>query len=107
MAIISNELYEVKTDFAVPRRTEIVEWSGDMMDEDLIEQEEMVVTVTAGGYIKRTALTDFRAQKRGGKLTSATKSNGISITMPYWDDFESDNIGQYLENENSNIISPY
>ncbi|MEO9826692.1 MAG: DNA gyrase subunit A [Paracoccaceae bacterium] len=67
MEIISNELKEVKEQFAVPRRTEIVDWSGDMDDEDLIEREDMVVTVTEGGYIKRTALADFRAQKRGGK----------------------------------------
>ncbi len=48
MSIISNELREVKEQFAVPRRTEIVDWSGDMEDEDLIEREDMVVTVTAG-----------------------------------------------------------
>ena len=67
MEIITNELKEVKEQFAVPRRTEIVEWSGDMEDEDLIEREDMVVTVTSGGYIKRTPLIDFRAQRRGGK----------------------------------------
>ena len=67
MSIISEELAEIKEQFAVPRRTEIIEWSGDMEDEDLIEREDMVVTVTAGGYIKRTPLVDFRAQKRGGK----------------------------------------
>jgi DNA gyrase subunit A len=67
MQIISDELTEVRDQFAVPRRTEIVEWSGDMDDEDLIEREDMVVTVTSGGYIKRTPLADFRAQKRGGK----------------------------------------
>ena len=67
MEIISNELKEVRDQFAVPRRSEIVDWSGDMEDEDLIEREDMVVTVTAGGYIKRTALAEFRAQKRGGK----------------------------------------
>ncbi len=67
MAIISDELREVKALFAVPRRTEIVDWAGDMDDEDLIEREDMVVTVTEGGYIKRTPLADFRAQKRGGK----------------------------------------
>ncbi|WP_163850587.1 DNA gyrase subunit A [Pseudooceanicola aestuarii] len=67
MGIISDELREVRDLFAVPRRTEIVDWSGDMEDEDLIEREDMVVTVTAGGYIKRTPLADFRAQKRGGK----------------------------------------
>ncbi|SFQ95720.1 DNA gyrase subunit A [Poseidonocella sedimentorum] len=67
MGIIADELREVREQFAVPRRTEIIDWSGDMEDEDLIEREDMVVTVTAGGYIKRTALADFRAQKRGGK----------------------------------------
>ncbi len=67
MAIIADELREVKEKFAVGRRTEIVDWSGDMEDEDLIEREDMVVTVTSGGYIKRTPLADFRAQKRGGK----------------------------------------
>ena len=70
MEIISNELTEIKEQFAVPRRTEIIDWSGDMEDEDLIEREDMVVTVTAGGYIKRTPLADFRAQKRGGKGVS-------------------------------------
>ncbi len=67
MQIVSDELRAVRDEFAVPRRTEIVDWSGDMDDEDLIEQEDMVVTVTQGGYIKRTALSDFRSQKRGGK----------------------------------------
>ncbi|MDF1872576.1 DNA gyrase subunit A, partial [Vannielia sp.] len=70
MEIISNELKEVRDQFAVPRRTQIVDWSGDMDDEDLIEREEMVVTVTQSGYIKRTPLADFRAQKRGGKGVS-------------------------------------
>ncbi|MDG3042689.1 DNA gyrase subunit A [Roseicyclus marinus] len=67
LEIISTELAEVKDLFAVPRRTEITEWSGDMDDEDLIEREDMVVTITQGGYIKRTPLAEFRAQKRGGK----------------------------------------
>ena len=49
MAIISDELREVRAAFAVPRRTEIVDWAGDMDDEDLIEREDMVVTITSGG----------------------------------------------------------
>ena len=81
MAIISDELKEVKDLFAIPRRTEIVEWSGDMEDEDLIEREDMVVTVTAGGYIKRTPLADFRAQKRGGKgLSGGTLKDDDVVT---------------------------
>ncbi|MHA7886448.1 DNA gyrase subunit A [Roseicyclus sp.] len=67
LSIISDELAEVREKFAVPRRTEITDWSGDMEDEDLIEREDMVVTITQGGYIKRTPLADFRAQRRGGK----------------------------------------
>ena len=83
MGIIADELNEVKTNFAVPRRTEIIEWSGDMMDEDLIEREEMVVTITAAGYIKRTALVDFRAQKRGGKGLQgmSTKDEDVVTTL--------------------------
>jgi len=83
MEIISTELREVKDQFAVPRRTQIVDWSGDMDDEDLIEREDMVVTVTQGGYIKRTALADFRAQKRGGKGLSgmATKEEDVVTTL--------------------------
>jgi len=83
MEIIANELKEVKEQFAVPRRTEIVEWSGDMEDEDLIEREDMVVTVTSGGYIKRTPLIDFRAQRRGGKGLAGmqTKDEDVVTTL--------------------------
>jgi DNA gyrase subunit A len=83
MSIIRTELEEVKEQFAVPRRTEIVEWSGDMEDEDLIEREDMVVTITAGGYIKRTPLADFRAQRRGGKGLSGmqTKNEDVVTTL--------------------------
>ncbi len=83
MGIIRDELTEVKTLFAVPRRTEIVDWAGDLDDEDLIEREDMVVTVTQGGYIKRTPLTEFRAQRRGGKGLSsmATKEEDVVTTL--------------------------
>ncbi|MAI92112.1 MAG: DNA gyrase subunit A [Ponticaulis sp.] len=65
--IIRGELNTVKDQFAVPRRSEIVESDLDMDDEDLIEREDMVVTVTHGGYVKRTPLTTYRTQHRGGK----------------------------------------
>ncbi|MCF6429384.1 MULTISPECIES: DNA gyrase subunit A [unclassified Leisingera] len=83
MGIIGDELREVRDNFAVPRRTEIVDWSGDMEDEDLIEREDMVVTVTSGGYIKRTPLADFRSQKRGGKGVSGmqTKEEDVITTL--------------------------
>jgi DNA gyrase subunit A len=65
--ILRSELVAVKDQFAVPRRTtiELSEFEADI--EDLIQKEDMVVTVTANGYIKRTALSTYRAQKRGGK----------------------------------------
>ncbi len=83
MGIIADELREVKELFAVPRRTEITDWSGDMEDEDLIEREDMVVTVTQTGYIKRTPLAEFRAQKRGGKGLSgmSTKEEDVVTTL--------------------------
>ncbi|WP_071798445.1 DNA gyrase subunit A [Natronohydrobacter thiooxidans] len=83
MEIISTELAEVRDLFAVPRRTEIVDWAGDLDDEDLIEREDMVVTITSGGYIKRTPLVEFRAQRRGGKGLSgmATKDDDVVTTL--------------------------
>ncbi|NRB03322.1 MAG: DNA gyrase subunit A [Rhodobacteraceae bacterium] len=83
MGSIADELRDVRDQFAVPRRTEIVDWSGDMEDEDLIEREDMVVTVTAGGYIKRTALADFRSQRRGGKGLAGmqTKEEDVVTTL--------------------------
>jgi DNA gyrase subunit A len=83
LAIIGDELREVKAQFAVPRRTEIQDWSGDMEDEDLIEREDMVVTVTQTGYVKRTPLAEFRAQKRGGKGLSGgeLKEDDVVTTL--------------------------
>ncbi|MCB1329887.1 MAG: DNA gyrase subunit A, partial [Maritimibacter sp.] len=83
MAIISGELTEIKEAYAVPRRTEIVDWSGDMEDEDLIEREDMVVTITASGWAKRTALAEFRAQRRGGKGLSGggLKEDDVVTTL--------------------------
>jgi len=75
MGIVRAELEEVKASFAVPRRTEIVEGDADVEDEDLIAREDMVITVTHGGYVKRTPLSLYRTQHRGGKGRSgmATK----------------------------------
>jgi DNA gyrase subunit A len=83
MSIISNELKEVRDLFAVPRRTEILDWSGDSSDEDLIEKEDMVVTITSSGWAKRTPLADYRAQKRGGKGVSgmSTKDEDVITTL--------------------------
>ncbi|NJR79381.1 DNA gyrase subunit A [Sphingomonas corticis] len=66
-AVMRQEFADVRAQFATPRRTEIAAAADGIEDEDLIEREEMVVTVTMEGYIKRTPLDTFRAQKRGGK----------------------------------------
>ncbi|MFV0474883.1 MAG: DNA topoisomerase (ATP-hydrolyzing), partial [Pikeienuella sp.] len=83
MGMISDELREVREKFAVPRRSEIAEFDGDMDDEDLIEREDMVVTVTHGGYLKRTPLADYRSQARGGKGLSgmAMKDDDFVTTL--------------------------
>ncbi|WP_208998391.1 DNA gyrase subunit A [Roseibium aquae] len=73
--IVRNEMLEIKDEFATPRRTEIVDGGADLEDEDLIQREDMVVTVSHNGYIKRVPLATYRAQRRGGKGRSgmATK----------------------------------
>ncbi len=67
MAVVRAELVDVRQQFAVPRRSLIVEGEADVEDEDLIAREEMVITVTHAGYVKRTALTTYRTQHRGGR----------------------------------------
>ncbi|WP_425998789.1 DNA gyrase subunit A [Caulobacter sp. DWR1-3-2b1] len=76
MAVVREELVEVREKFAVPRRCHIVDGDADVEDEDLIVREEMVITVTMGGYVKRTPLANYRTQHRGGKGKSgmATKT---------------------------------
>jgi DNA gyrase subunit A len=66
-SIIKAELAEVKTKFATPRKTVIVEQENEVEDEDLIQREDMVVTVSHAGYVKRVPLSTYRAQRRGGK----------------------------------------
>ena len=67
MGVVRAELVEVRVAFAVPRRTLIVEGDADVEDEDLIAREEMVITVTHAGYVKRTPLATYRTQHRGGR----------------------------------------
>ncbi len=75
--IIKEELEEIKKEFADPRRTKIREAAGQIELEDLIVEEEMVVTISNTGYIKRNAVTEYRAQHRGGKgkVGMATKED--------------------------------
>ena len=77
--VMREELVDARTQLATPRRTEIAQYAGGIEDEDLIEREDMVVTVTLSGYIKRTPLEAFRAQARGGKGRAgmATKEEDV------------------------------
>ena len=81
--VLRDELIAVKSEFATPRLSEIAPAADGIDDEDLIEREEMVVTVTLQGYIKRTPLDAFRAQGRGGKGRSgmATKDEDAVTSM--------------------------
>ncbi|MCO5085484.1 MAG: DNA gyrase subunit A [Methylobacteriaceae bacterium] len=72
--IVKDELNAVKEAYATPRRTIILDAAGDMEDEDLIQREEMVVTVSHNGYIKRVPLSTYRAQRRGGKGRSGMQT---------------------------------
>jgi len=65
--IVSDELTEITEKFGDDRRTSFVAWDGDVTDEDLIAEEDVVVTITSGGYAKRTKSELYREQKRGGK----------------------------------------
>jgi DNA gyrase subunit A len=73
-AIIKDELGAVKSEFATPRRTVIIDQEGEVEDEDLIQREDMVVTVSHAGYVKRVPLSTYRAQKRGGKGRSGMQT---------------------------------
>ncbi len=65
--IVKGELSSIRAEFATPRKTEIIEMEGEVEDEDLIQREDCVVTVSHKGYIKRVPLATYRAQRRGGK----------------------------------------
>ncbi|HEY6917221.1 MAG TPA: DNA gyrase subunit A, partial [Allosphingosinicella sp.] len=82
-AVMREEFDAVERQFATPRVTEIAPAADGIDDEDLIEREDMVVTVTHGGYIKRTPLDTFRTQNRGGKGRAgmATKDEDAVIKL--------------------------
>jgi len=73
MQVIRDELIEVRENFGSARMTEIIEHKIDLTLEDLIAQEERVVTLSHGGYVKAQSLSDYHAQRRGGKGKAATK----------------------------------
>jgi len=77
LGVIKSELLEVKERYADARRTEIIAQAGELSTEDLIADEPMVVTLSHAGYIKRTSLSEYRAQRRGGrgKMGATTKED--------------------------------
>ncbi len=74
MDIIKNDLLELKAKYGDPRKTEIVEATGDVDIEDMIADEDMVITMTRGGYIKRSQVTVYRSQARGGRGVKGMES---------------------------------
>jgi len=81
--IVKGELTAIKDEFATPRKTEILDIEGEVEDEDLIQREDVVVTVSLKGYIKRVPLTTYRAQRRGGKGRSGagTREEDVITTL--------------------------
>src|SRR5579875_1795420 len=85
MALIAADLRDIRKEFADERRTEIIEAEGDFSIEDLIVEEDVLVTVTHGGFIKRTPLSLYRMQKRGGggkRGTSTTEDDFVEHLVP-------------------------
>ena len=81
LTVIKNELKEIRERYADPRRTEIVGDMGEMSTEDLIADEDMVVTLSHAGYVKRTPVSEYRAQRRGGRgKTGATTKEEDFVT---------------------------
>ena len=79
LEVMRGELTNLKERFGTPRRTQIEEGGADQDDEDLIQREEMVVTVSANGYVKRSALAEYREQKRGGKGRSGMSTRDEDV----------------------------
>ena len=84
LEILEGELIEIKERFATPRRTELLEDEFEQDVEDLIQREDMVVTVTNGGYIKRVPVSAYRAQRRGGKGRSGMSTRDEDFVSRVW-----------------------
>nr|WP_219105889.1 DNA gyrase subunit A [Austwickia sp. TVS 96-490-7B] len=82
--IVSEELAEIVEKYGDDRRTQIVPFDGDMSMEDLIPQEDVVVTITRGGYAKRTQVSAYRSQKRGGKGVRGAQLRGDDIVEHFF-----------------------
>lgn len=82
--IVSDELAEIVERYGDERRTTIVPFDGDMNMEDLIPEEQVVVTITRGGYAKRTKLSEYRAQRRGGKGVRGAQLRGDDVVEHFF-----------------------
>src|SRR3954449_1993185 len=83
-SIVSEELAEIVDKFGDERRTKVVPFDGDMSMEDLIPEEDVVVTITRGGYAKRTKVDLYRSQKRGGKGVRGAQLRGDDIVEHFF-----------------------
>lgn len=84
MGIIKGELLEIKEKFADPRRTELLPDEGEIIDEDLIPQEEIIVSLSNFGYVKRMPVSTYKAQRRGGKGVSGgnlKEEDAVEVVM--------------------------
>jgi DNA gyrase subunit A len=79
--IVKTELLEIKENYGDARKTEIVAAEGDINLEDLIKEEEVVVTISNLGYIKRTAASEFRTQSRGGRGAKGSRTRDVIVNM--------------------------
>ncbi len=82
--IVSEELQEIVDKYGDERRTTIMPFDGDMSMEDLIPEEDVVVTITRGGYAKRTRVDQYRSQKRGGKGVRGTSLRGEDVVEHFF-----------------------
>ena len=82
--IVSDELAEIVKKYGDDRRTTIVPFDGDMRMEDLIPEEDVVVTITRGGYAKRTRVNEYRSQRRGGKGVRGAQLRGEDVVSHFF-----------------------
>jgi DNA gyrase subunit A len=83
-SIVSEELAEITAKYADERRSVIIPWDGEVTDEDLIAEEDVVVTITRGGYAKRTLTNLYRAQRRGGKGVRGAALRGDDVVEHFF-----------------------
>ena len=83
-SIVSEELAEISGKYADERRSVLIPWDGEVTDEDLIAEEDVVVTITRGGYAKRTRTDHYRAQRRGGKGVRGAQLRGDDVVEHFF-----------------------